>query len=596
MTTLTAAPARVRALADTTANRWQTGWQTIRPWLIAVRTAWRWPTEHRWRWLVLRTATALMLAPAVSRALAPAAGALLAAPGVRGLGWHWPTAGHLPAVLLAVPAAPVAGRWAVWQLAEWVRNARWYLTVVRPLADPLATLLGTEHWRPRAYVHVPRSIDWAPGVRVRIDVPRWAPMMEDRRKAVEAIVSSRLELRDVSASWRFRGRHPHVLIGVVAQPPRMFGYHDALPYFLAASDTAPVIGMGRSSRVLTADFAAADPHLLLSMSTGAGKSTLLTAVIVQQVARGNLAIVCDVKRSMAWLRRIGNTAYLTRPEQIHSALAAISAEGERRYSLLDECDGYPDAEESVMAQWERVIFVIDELNTTMRQLTQWWASVRGPGDPKVSPAVGWLSDALLMGRGAKIHVVTAAQLATVRSMAGLSELREQFHTRVIGKASAAAWKMLAPEHRVPSSPPYAGRVHVVSGSQLDPCQVAFLTATQAIEYAHRGEHLWRVPAGTRPDAESLFIPGARRASIIADPEPLPDLATGIGLSAAILPGGPLHGLSLTAARRARNRPGFPPPIAQEGTEFLYELAALTAWAAGRRGQPSINAGGSDVQE
>lgn len=572
-----AAADRVRVALD----ELRAAFHTARRWGRRVRAWWRWPIEHRARWLALRILAALMLAPAGSRALAPAAGAVLAAPKVRDLGWHWPAAGYAVALILAVPAVPVAARWAVWQVAEWARGIRWHWTVVRPLAEPLSTLLGTDHWRAGALVQVPRDIDWRQGARVRVNVPRWAPMMQDRRKAVEAIVSSRLGLADTSATWNLRGRTPHVMIGAVSQPPTLVRYRDVLAALNAASETAPVLGLGQSRRPITADLAADSPHLLVSVTTGFGKTTLITSLSAQLLRHGTLLVVCDVKRTLGWLRKLGNVAYLTTPAQIHAALAAVSAEGERRYSAFDAADSDSAAEAALIASWPRVVVIVDELNITMQRLRTWWDSARQPGDPKVTPALGWLSDILLMGRQAKIHAILSAQLGTARSMGGLPELREQTSTRVI-RGTVAAWRMLAPEHRPPATGPILGRVHVVAGSRIHSCQIPLITPDEAISYARQGADLWRVEAGTRPDAEGLFI-AAERRTVLTAPEPGPALPlppAGIGLAAACAAEGPLSFATVSAVRKWRTRDPerFPQPVGKAGAELLYDPDELADYA------------------
>ncbi|MDV9175207.1 hypothetical protein R6V09_34490 [Streptomyces sp. W16] len=52
----------------------------------------------------------------------------------------------------------------------------------------------------------------------------------------------------------------------------------------------------------------------------------------------------------------------------------------------------------------RLIVTIDEANTTLRQLARYWETFREKDDPKTSPAITALEDALWAGRAACVHV------------------------------------------------------------------------------------------------------------------------------------------------------------------------------------------------
>ncbi|MET7609191.1 hypothetical protein [Streptomyces avermitilis] len=69
--------------------------------------------------------------------------------------------------------------------------------------------------------------------------------------------------------------------------------------------------------------------------------------------------------------------------------------------------------------------------------------LRDPGDPKVSPAVDALNEILYMGRRLRMHVLLVAESATVCALGG-PEVREQFTTVILARASTGMWRRLAP--------------------------------------------------------------------------------------------------------------------------------------------------------
>lgn len=77
----------------------------------------------------------------------------------------------------------------------------------------------------------------------------------------------------------------------------------------------------------------------------------------------------------------------------------------------------------------------------MRQLTRYWKTFRQKDDPRTSPAITALEDAIWAGREARVHVILGGRANGI--LAGTSA-REQFATVILARFSADTWRRLAP--------------------------------------------------------------------------------------------------------------------------------------------------------
>lgn len=90
---------------------------------------------------------------------------------------------------------------------------------------------------------------------------------------------------------------------------------------------------------------------------------------------------------------------------------------------------------------------------------------------------------LFAGRQVRVHVLSIAQMLSVRASG--SEARENMAVRILGRYSANAWKMLAPEHVMPPPSRVPGRVQVVTAA-VHETQAAWQAPREAREYATAG--------------------------------------------------------------------------------------------------------------
>jgi hypothetical protein len=202
-----------------------------------------------------------------------------------------------------------------------------------------------------------------------------------------------------------------------------------------------------------------------------------------------------------------------------------------------------------------------------------------------------------------MHLVAIGQYLTAQVFGG-PEARENFGMRTLGRYTPAAWRTLVPEHQYVAKSAIRGRVQVCSADTRRETQVPFLSHEECVQWAGGGL-AGVIPAGMLAfewEPSGLLSPvpsdelvdwSAELAEVGVRPDlrlvPSPDDPAGardlVGLSAACAPGGPLDGLSLHAARKARQRDEtFPKPDPDrrgQGCELMYSRAALADWSAGR---------------
>ncbi|MFD9283640.1 pRL2-11 [Streptomyces mirabilis] len=502
---------------------------------------------------------------------------------------------------------------------------------VVPLHEALHRPLGmAEQTDPRRYLHVPKNFS-DDDAQIRVDLPTHLAFSRD---LVADLITQKLALEGVMFSWHPAGRKPYVLVKKTRKPPAKASFKDPKVRDLVAKapESAPVIGIGTSGRVVSVDLDADSPHILVNASTGGGKSVTLRCITCQMLHNGSQAYILDYKRiSHPWARGIPGVTYCADIADIHDALIELGWEGRRRVRVADELgiDADPDA------IGPRLLILLEEVNATMKQLARYWERTRESGDPKVSPAIDALNEVLYMGRQVRMHVLLVAQSATARALGG-PEVREQFATRILARYSMNAWRMLAPEvHPAPKSTKHPGRAQVVIGGTASETQVLFFTDAEAREWAATGRSA--TPGGKRPAVPAPPAPAELQKAADGPQTAAPDDQTPTpptpstepetpahadlpaqqdaaadppGTIAATSPANPagdidgqavglrqahehhLPDITLAALRYARaNDPTFPGSVDKRGAELLYRVGDLKRWA---RNRPRAASGTTDL--
>lgn len=476
------------------------------------------------------------------------------------------------------------------EIRRYRKNRQW----VHPLHHAINRVIGHhEMIHPDEYLSVPDDMWTSADAELRVTLPRdFGGDMKVKRE-IERIIREKLALSDTVAKWHIAGSNPYVSIRQAPRPPERVTINDMLvdgrsvmDIISSATDSAPIMGIGHRGKVVSVDLDNESPHVLLSMATGAGKSAMTRLMVMQQLAKGARIVVCDIKKtSHMWLRGMPNVHYARSVEEIHDALISINEEGMRRYETIQNADA-----DDYVFDGQRVILVFEEFNAGLGKLKSYWSKIKEKGDQNLSPAIEAFNDILFMGRAAKIHVIAIGQLATAKALGG-PEAREQFGTRILGRYSVQAWKMLVPEiWPAPKKSAIRGRVQVVIGGEASETQVIFVSDKDAKAYVRRAyettsESLANVfvvdSAGTvTQDTAPLFIRENRGVATQGQGKPgLRSVGTPIGLREATT----ITGMSLTALRSARARDvEFPQSIGHSvGGEKLYRSEDLSKWARNR---------------
>lgn len=496
---------------------------------------------------------------------------------VTGSAWAWGTLAALGAC-----GALIATWRAVARTLDYHHRRRY----VRPLATALRPILGyPSHTRIDSWLHVPRRFT-RDGAEVSVTLPPDFTGGGEAQKTITSVVRDKLGMSELDASFSHVGR-PVATFRAVPRPPKRVTFDDARPLIESAPESAPLIGVGHRDAPVSVDLDSESPHILISASTGGGKSVTARAILAQILHNGGLALVLDIKLiSHAWARGLPNVRYVRHIEDIHDALVALRPELDRRNALVDE-GADQDGNTDHVDLGPRLVVLLEEINGTSQRLQSHWQEIRGSDDPKRSPAVDALADALYMGRAVRIHVLALGQMLTARALGG-PELRECFGTRILARYTANAWRMLLPEvWPMPKSSRHPGRVQVGLAGQARETQVAFLQPSEAREWALSGEvSEWGV-GGSVSQVSQPPQPGAAQGQqtgtvpglhLVTDN----DAEAPVSLSEAVDNGA--VSVSLEVLRAARKRdPEFPAPIGRQGQTLTYSPAALERWERNRPG-------------
>jgi hypothetical protein len=374
-------------------------------------------------------------------------------------------------------------------------------------------------------------------------------------------------------------------------PPASIALGDLIDELLASPLDCPVVGVGHGGRVHRMDFRNDSPHTLGSASSGAGKSTLYKFVAMQRLRHPNTyAIILDFKKwsHLRWAGRLPAGRVLIEDEvpRIHDVLGRVLDELLWRKSFdLDQ--------EAELGALPTIDIYVEEINTLMSMLAQWWkaevakrkatarAAVReakaaedevlledaeaelaaAMGLPLVSPGIQALRWGVNLGREFKIHFHFIGQSMSAQA-AGGRDTRESFRTRLLARWDRKTWKMLADGIEFIACPSTSVGVWAhVHGSQVDIVRVPYVADMDAVAY---------VSGGTCPALPMFHGDASPALDVTADvrPESLRELAGRVPLS-------------LDALRKASQRPGFPAPAPAgrggQGRMALYDVAEVMAW-------------------
>lgn len=544
-----------------TGHTWHGEHQTDAAWLRrGTRAYTKSGRAHRWHYMPRATRAGIRTGVTLA-ALATAYGLIVARP---------VTLDALGGIGLALGGL---GAWAAWSaLLNWQHHRAW----VRPLHITLGYALALPRdARPASWLAVPRGYHKRDGAEIRVRLPEHFSPAKDVKRTVEEIVAEKLALENPRAEWHLAGSQPFVRFVAQLAPPKRVDYAAVRELIAEARETAPLLGLGRSSAPVYADLDNDSPHVLVSAGSGGGKSTITRTMVAQVLARGGVALILDIKRlSHAWARGLPNVRYCRDIADIHEALLDMRELVDQRNQLADEgadIDGNTDH----VDVGPRLIILAEELNATSARLNGYWKSIKDKDDPGVSPAIEALGDVTFMGRQIKANLFAVAQMLTARTVGG-PEARENMGVRILARYTVNAWRILVPEiWPPPRASRHTGRVQVCIAGQARETQVAYLTPAEARSLASTGTGVF--PQLGQPAAGTAASP-AEGATVTA----LHAVGELVGLSAAVRRRIVPEPITLDVIRKARQRdPEFPASRGEVGGELLYDAGELATWARNR---------------
>jgi hypothetical protein len=411
---------------------------------------------------------------------------------------------RLPAMATPVAMAtalfwPVATLWtvailvamAIWPLVARAKTRSFRMATIEPVAMAVARVVGWPVATGRGHrrVAIPRDFRDNPVAKIRVQLPEaWTPEPGDMAKVIKAI-SQKLATDTLEPSWHLAGRRPYVELAMPPAPPGLVRFADAVAMLEGLADDEVLMGLGPRSALETFSLALESPHLLIGGGSGAGKSELLAWIVGQFMRRGYGVVVLDAKFiSHMWLRRIPGVKYAAESEELHDTLLWLDQELLRRARFVAS-GGDP----STLAP---LVALLEEMNGATNRLRAYWKNeLEGKG---MSPAITALGNLSSMGRELRMHILMAGQSMTAKAVGG-PENRENFGGRALARATAAQWRILAPQIRpVPAARKVPGRWHLVVGDVLKEFQVPFCDlkneSARLIGWATGGEPIPDVPA------------------------------------------------------------------------------------------------------
>ena len=471
---------------------------------------------------------------------------------------------------LAKPMSPAEKAVRTWYGARVEPVVRWlpdqamrgWWTVQKATA-PLASKLEL--------LRVPRPEQSGPKIELVTSVPYLTP---EQRGYISAVIGAKIPASDLNERWDQVGAKVTATWTVRKRPPSRVGYADLDARICQLAEWQFFIGLGIGGKPVIIDFKTDSPHIAVSASTGAGKSVLAQAVGVQVLARGGQVIILDIKGSHRWALGLPGVVYCTTPGQIHDALVRMGGiAADRNSRALTESE-----------DWDpgiRFLVILEEVNSTIDLLLDYWAETRGKGGPKKSPAIRALKQILSMGRSAKVNLIGIAQMLTARSIGG-PEARENFAIRCLARYSVNNWRMLVPEAGMPRASRTLGRWQIVVAGSATECQVVYLSAAEARLFVHK--HAPVSPGTHSPliGVNQEMSPGHDHSGDNGDSvTPVDPLSEAITLRDAVQRGIAPWAFDATKKRLQRARkaesPTAPMPTGRNGQADLYRVGDLIIW-------------------
>ena len=401
----------------------------------------------------------------------------------------------------------------------------------------------------RKHIQIPRDYHKNTKARVTVMLPYSFEGTPEQKKRLLGLVSRRLG-GEWDADSKFHAHPPRIHFRRAPSPPGFVGFRDIFPYLEKSNGNKVIIAIGTHEAIAEISLDNESPHVAISMGTGGGKSSLLRLIVAQLIRHGVERIdIIDPKRiSHIWARLIPGVYIHTTMAAQMKAIRAFRQEMETRYDQL---------ETDPTIEFPRRVLIIEEQNSFIAYAKQYWSDYRGELEPserakvaKANPVISDLGFILFQGRQSRMNVFSVFQRMSA-SASGGGDLRENYYAKLLARFSAQTWKLLVGTTPVPRSSRTNGRGKMVLGEDDRWVQFAFITETEAQEYANMRD---AEVINTDPDDPDDTLVTLREAA-----------------DAKVIP------LRYPALRKARSRDaGFPAGV-PAASGLAYKPSDLRAW-------------------
>lgn len=460
----------------------------------------------------------------------------------------------ITSLVAVITALVLTGMWARIRILNWHLDRR----IGRPLYVTASMITGHDQTdNHRRHLTIPRDHAKNHKSRIRYNLPYSFEGKAQDTKRIHDLFERRLGL-ELDMIPHFSAHPPHLEFVHSPAPPASVSFADILPALEKSDSNSVVLGIGTHAATASINLDSESPHVAVTMGTGGGKSSLLRLIVAQLIRHGVKRIdIIDPKRiSHDWARKIpGVYIHRSMAEQM-KAVHLFRLEMETRYDTLEQesAAGLP------LTQFDRHVLIIEEQNSWIQYARQYWKDYRNELDskersrvPAEPPVIGDLGFILFQGRQSRMNVFSVFQRMSAAASGG-GDLRENYYAKLLARFSPQTWKLLVGTTPVPRSSKINGRAKFVLGEDDRWIQLAFITETEAQEYAARGLGVMDVTPGNPPDPdEPISLREATDAKVIP--------------------------ISYGALRRAKTRAGAQFPAAVR--TGLYRPSELRVWYESR---------------
>jgi S-DNA-T family DNA segregation ATPase FtsK/SpoIIIE len=203
---------------------------------------------------------------------------------------------------------------------------------------------------------------------------------------------------------------------------------------------------------------ALEPHMVVTGTTGGGKTVLLDGIILQICANNWPCVLIDGKGTEF-------LGFATWPnvQLVATETAEHVAVLHHVRRLVEERRQMVKRGQMQEADFTPLFLVIDEYADIRDEVTRWYQTVKGKGDPAKAPMLLMLASIARIARSFKIHIVLGLQRPDVEFLTG--EMRDNMRARVaMGRLSPDGSKMMFDSYSAGVSvPKIPGRATCMDG-------------------------------------------------------------------------------------------------------------------------------------